>query len=88
MLSSSLKLAATLRLMAAPSLLDWSATGDTVGAGLLTVHVKVSVVVAPWASVAVTVTVYGLVADALAGRVPLIVPAALMLKPLGRPEAV
>ncbi len=57
MLSSSLKLAATSRLIAAPSLLVWSATGDTLGAGLLTVQVNVSVVVAPWASVAVTVTV-------------------------------
>ncbi len=57
MLSSSLKLVATSRLIAAPSLLVWSATGDTLGAGLLTVQVKVSVVVAPWASVAVTVTV-------------------------------
>ncbi len=57
MLSSSVKLVATSRLTIAPSLLVWSATGDTLGAGLLTVQVKVSVVVAPCASVAVTVTV-------------------------------
>ncbi len=59
-----------------------------VGAGLVIVHVNVRDVVALALSVAVTVTEYGPVTEALFAIVPLITPVvALIDRPLGSPVA-
>ena len=55
--SGSVKAPATGRLMAAPSaLLCAGVAAVTLGAGLVTVQVKVSLTVPPWPSLAVTAT--------------------------------
>ncbi len=63
-------------------------SATAVGAGFVTVHVKLRVVVAPCGSVAVTETTNGPLTDALLAIVPLMMPVAgLIDRPDGNPLA-
>ena len=70
-----------------PAVASGNTTFEIALAGL-TVQVKVSLLVAPLSSLAVTVMVNAVLAKTLAETVPEILPLAEMLRPVGRPEAV
>jgi len=85
--SGSLSFVATVPETAVPVVV-LTASSFAFGAGLVTFKVKVVVTRAPYASVTVTVTVYGPEALALLSRVPDMSPVVgLMDKPVGNPLA-
>ncbi len=86
-LSGSVSFVSTLPVAFAFSVVD-PASATAVGAGLVTVHVKLRVVVAPCGSVAVTLTENGPLTEALLAIVPLMMPfVGLIDRPAGKPLA-